>query len=172
MRGRQRRLGLTIRATLAASVMLLLVAAPVNAQGPPLQGSGTGQLTRLEITPLRDAGGNLHEERVITGTVDGALTGTFEQRVTGTVHTNHPDTRVTFRGVLVFTGTIAGCGDAEHTITLGLAGRGDVPVAGFPITEASVRAIPGPADTLKVTGQGTVSQTGPALTYEVHYICH
>jgi hypothetical protein len=160
------------RATVAlvAGLVLLFSASPAWAAGPPRSGSGTGMLTAPpDVTVIRVAGGNSIEERTLTGIVEGSLTGTFEQRVTGTVH---PNGRVTFRGVLVFTGTVQGCGDELHTVTLGLSGRGEVPEPGFPVTEANVRAIGPPSSTLHVTGQGTVTQVGAALTYDLRYVCH
>lgn len=149
----------------------LVLAAPAAATGPPLEGSGTGEITGLDIAPIRDVGGNDHQHRTVVGTVEGALEGEFVQETAGTVHTNHPDNLVTFRGVLTFTGTIEGCGDEEHTLVLRMSGKGTVPEPGFPVTEARLRAIGHPDTTVDITGQGTVSQTGPLLEYELDYIC-
>lgn len=157
---------------LTAAMILLFSAVPSTADGPLLEGSGEGMLTGIEVTPIRDVGGNSHQARDITGIVSGTLTGTFTQETVGTVHTNHPQNLVTFRGVLLFTGTIEGCGDGEeHTVALGLTGKGTVPVPGVPVTESSVRVIGHPANTLDATGHGTISQEGPFLSYELQYRC-
>ena len=161
----------TARVALAAMLALLLLAGPAGAAGLPLDGSGTGMITGLEVTPIREEGGNSHQARTLEGVVEGTLEGTFVHETVGTVHTNHPDSRVTFRGVLTFTGTVEGCGDEVHTVVLGLAGRGTVPVPGFPVTEASVRVIGHPDNTLDASGQGTVTQVGADLTYELQYTC-
>ncbi len=161
-------------AALAAAALLivtLLAAVTAEARDPRQSGEGTGMITGFEQSIVRDVGGNSHEVRVVEGIVTGSLTGSFRQETTGTVHTNHPDNLVTFRGVLVFTGTIEGCGPGEHTIVLGLSGRGTVPDPGFPLTEAKVRAINQPANTLAIIGTGTVTQEGPFLSYEVTYRC-
>lgn len=156
---------------LVAALGVLLLAAPAAAKGPPESGGGTGAITGLEIEPIRSVGGNNQEDRTVSGTVEGTLDGTFVQETTGTVHTNAPNNRVTFRGVLTFTGTIDGCGDEVHTLVLGMSGQGTVPEPGFPVTEARLRAIGHPDTTVDVTGQGTVSQNGPFLDYEIDYIC-
>jgi hypothetical protein len=99
--------------------------------------------------------------------VTGTLDGTFVQHVSGVVH---PNGHVTFAGTMTFTGTVGECG--EGTVTLGLSGRG---LAGqppdFPITESRVRAINQASNTVAVTGQGTVSQTGLGITYDLKYVC-
>lgn len=161
----------TARVAFAAMLALLLLAVPAGAADLPLEGSGTGMITGLEVTPIRDVGGNSHQARTLEGVVEGTLDGTFVQQTVGTVHTNHPEDRVTFRGVLTFTGTVEGCGDEVHTLVLGVAGSGTVPVPGFPVTEASVRVIGHPDNTLDATGRGTVTQEGPNLSYELQYIC-
>lgn len=167
-----RRSGLAVaRVMLVAAMVLLLSAVPASAAGPPLEGSGQGMITGLEVTHIRDVGGNSHQARSITGVVSGTLVGTFTQETVGTVHTNHPDNLVTFRGVLLFTGTIDGCGDEVHTVALGLTGKGTVPVPGMPVTESSVRVIDHHANTLHATGRGTIVQEGPSLTYELQYRC-
>jgi hypothetical protein len=158
-----------IPATMAGAVgmSLLLMAAPVAAAGPPMTGTGTAVIESIEITPIRNAGGNRIETRTLTGrTIDGTLDGTFVQHVTGVIH---PNGLVTFHGVLLFTGTVEGCGWEEGTLILGLSGRGEAGM--MPVTEASVRVINQAANTLLVTGQGTVFQEGPQLGYEIRYIC-
>jgi hypothetical protein len=176
----------TTRAALPGALAVLLLAAPALAQpppiapgppahapgpppalsGPPLAGTGTGEILTLEITSSREAGGNRIESRELTGRVDGTLQGEFVEHVSGVVHR---DGRVTFSGTMVFTGTVGDCG--EGTITLGLSGRGEVPMAGFPVTEASVRVIDQAANTVAVSGVGTVQQEGPFLTYAIQYVC-
>jgi hypothetical protein len=163
-----RRIARVVSMLAAAFALLVSSAAPAGAAGPPLEGSGTGVITGLDVTPIREPGGNRIEQRTLTGVVDGTLVGTFVQDVTGTVHRNDS---VTFRGTLVFTGTIAGCGDDVHTLTLGVSGRGHIPIPGFPITDAHVRVIRQPENTLSITGQGVVHQEGPFLTYDIRYTC-
>jgi hypothetical protein len=109
------------------------------------------------------AGGNVIQERVLTGTVTGTLQGTFEEHVRGVIH---PNGLVTFEGTMTFTGSVAGCGTG--TLTLGVTGQG---VTGVPVTESTVRVINAAANTLAVRGVGTVSQTGPFMTYQVQYQC-
>lgn len=134
--------------------------------GPPISGSGSGEITGLEITPIREVGGNSFQDRVLRGTVTGSLNGSFEQDTSGMVHKNG---RVVFRGTMTFTGRVAECG--EGTIHLKVSGRGHVHEPGFPITEASVRVINQAANTVDVTGTGIVYQEGPNLTYEIQYNC-
>lgn len=138
---------------------------PAAAQ-PPVSGSGTGQITDVEITNVREVDGNRHEDRILRGTIDGTLEGTFVERVSGVVHKSG---RVVFHGTMVFTGQLEDCG--EGTIHLGLSGNGRVPQPGFPITEASVRVINQASNTIDVTGQGTVTQEGQDLTYDIQYVC-
>jgi hypothetical protein len=105
---------------------------------------------------------------VLTAQVEGTLTGEMVQHVSGMVHKNG---HVVFSGTITFQGTVDGCGDQEHTVTLGISGKGDVPVPGFPVTQASVRVIDQASNTLSGTGQGTVNQVGPDLSYELRYVC-
>jgi hypothetical protein len=157
-------------ASLLTALVLVLPAGPAAAAGPPVHGEGTGALTAPpEITVVRQAASNRTEDRVLRGQVTGALTGTFVQHVTGTVH-EHRDF-VTFRGTLRFTGTVAGCGDDEHTLTLGLTGRGDTSQPGNPVTVSTVRVLRQPDSTLHVTGSGVVEQDGPFMSYRVSYVC-
>lgn len=176
----------TTRAAMPCALAVLLLAAPALAQppavapgppahapgppsalsGPPLAGTGTGAIETLEITSSREAGGNRIESRELTGWVDGTLQGDFVEHVSGVVHR---DGRVTFSGTMMFTGTVGECG--EGTITLGLSGQGEVPIPGFPVTEASVRVIDQAANTVAVTGVGTIQQQGPNLTYAIQYVC-
>lgn len=149
---------------LSAALMTLLLFAPVaGAAGPPVTGAGTGTVASLEITSAREAGGNVIQDRTLTGTVTGTLEGSFEQHVRGVIH---GDRLVTFQGTLTFTGTLEGCG--EGTITLGVSGHG---VPGVPVTESTVRVINQSSNTIDVTGVGTVSQVGPAMEYELRYVC-
>lgn len=135
--------------------------------GPPVSGSGTGTITeRPEITLVREAGGNRFEDRIIRGTITGTLVGTFEQEVSGVVQKSG---RVVFHGTMVFDGQVGECGDG--TLNLRLSGRGRIKAPGFPITEGSIRVINQPANTVKVTGTGTLSQEGPNLAYEIQYRC-
>lgn len=159
--------------TLALSVLLVSAATagpPAHAgpphAGPALEGGGTGMIMNIEIEVLRETGGNSHQARTITGVVEGTLTGEFVQDVTGTVKRNGD---VTFGGVMQFTGTIEGCGNAVHSVTLGLSGKG---VGGpAPVTESTVRVIRNAANSLHATGHGIVSQEGPFLTYTLSYRC-
>jgi hypothetical protein len=148
----------------AATVSLLVLAAPAGAAGPPQQGSGEGVITIADIEFVREAGGNSVQNREIHGTVTGTLEGTFVQEVRGVVH---PNGHVTFQGTMTFTGTVGECG--EGTVTLGLSGHGQA--GAFPITESRVQPIRQAANDVAVTGQGTVSQSGPFITYELQYAC-
>lgn len=158
-----RRFATSARVLLAGVAALLLLATPAGAQGPPLQGSGTGTVESLVITSSREAGENVIQERTLTGTVTGTLEGTFVERVRGVIH---GDRLVTFQGTLTFTGTLQDCG--EGTITLGVSGRG---VPGVPVTEAKLRVIDQASNTIDVTGVGTVDQVGPNMEYELQYVC-
>lgn len=151
-----------VRVLLAAALTAAVLVTPSQA-GPPMSGSGTGMIETLEITSSRGAGGNVIQERTLTGTVAGTLTGTFAQRVRGVIHANG---HVTFSGTLEFTGTLAGCGDG--TLLLRLAGKG---TAGIPVTDARLVPIKGPGSTIAAQGVGTVHQVGPNMTYEVRYTC-
>ena len=123
-------------------------------------------ITGLEVTPIREAGQNRFEDRVLTGTVTGTLEGTFVQDTSGVVHESG---RVVFDGTMTFTGRVSDCG--EGTINLAVSGRGHIPEPDFSITEASVRVVEQAANTVDVTGQGTVFQEGPNLTYDIQYNC-
>jgi hypothetical protein len=153
-----------LAALLAALLAVALSAAPASASGPPLEGSGTGLVTALSIDSVRAAGSNSIQERTLTGTVDGVLRGTWEQQVRGVVHDGR---LVTFQGTMTFSGTLEGCG--AGTITLGVSGRGTPGAA--PVTEAQVRVIDQPSNTIDVTGVGTVEQTGPFMTYDIRFVC-
>jgi hypothetical protein len=144
------------------AVAVLTVAAPVTAS-PPATGSGTGTIGIRSVTPVRTADGNVIQERDLTGTVSGTLSGTFDEQVTGVIH---PTGLVTFHGTMTFTGTVDGCGTG--TLTLGVSGQG---VTGAPVTESSVRVIDAAANTVAAHGTGTVSQVGPSLSYEIRYVC-
>jgi hypothetical protein len=152
---------------LVIAALVLAMAGPAAAHGPPLHGEGTGQLAITELVELRAPGPNSIQYRELTGEVEGALEGTIVQRVTGTVHgAGH----VTFRGIMEFTGTVAGCGDEEHTLTLGLTGKGLAGAA--PVTESTVRALGGQGQAgPDVVGVGTVLQDGFAITYSLRYVC-
>ena len=143
-------------------VAALIVITPALAS-PPTTGTGTGAITSVSITSSRTADGNIIQERQLTGTVTGDLDGTFVENVRGVVHSTG---LVTFEGTMTFTGTVTGCGSG--TLNLGVSGPG---VTGAPVTESSVRVIDAAANTIAVHGVGTISQTGPALTYQVQYHC-
>lgn len=157
-----------LRAAGAATVFGVAAPAAANPDeaGEPRSGSGTGKITNLVPTPIREVGGNRFEDRILTGTVTGTLEGTFEERVSGMVHKSG---RVVFHGTMTFDGRVSDCG--EGTLSLGMSGRGHIEQPGFPITEASVRVIDQAANTVDVTGTGTVTQEGPDLTYEIQYVC-
>jgi hypothetical protein len=131
--------------------------------GPPQTGSGTGMITKLEITSSRNAGPNVIQERYIEATIEGALEGTFVQQTKGVIHGNG---LITFQGTMEFTGTVEGCG--EGTLTAKQSGTGQ---AGVPVTDAKFRVVNQASGTLKVSGTGTMHQVGPAFTYEVRYVC-
>lgn len=147
---------------------LALAAGPLapsfNGAGPPQTGGGEGFLTRLEVIPIREAGGNRIEERIIEGVLTGALEGTFVEHARGVVHRNG---LVTFQATFEFEGTVAGCGTG--TLTAALSGRGQA--GAEPVTEANFRVINQASNTLKVAGTGTMHQVGPFITYEVKYVC-
>lgn len=145
-----------------ASAAALAYALPVAA-APPLSGSGTATIERVEVEVIREAGGNVTEVRQIHGTVHGAIEGTFEETVTGVVHDSG---LVTFHGTMTFTGTVADCGDG--TFKVGVTGRAE---AGVPTAEATFRAINQAENTLPITGTGTLQQTGPNIEYDVRYTC-
>jgi hypothetical protein len=144
-----------------AGIALLVLAVPAEAR--PLSGEGTGEITSIDIEVIREAGGNVTQVRQLEGSLTGTIDGTFVETVTGVVHKSG---RVTFRGTLTFTGTVADCG--EGTFTVGVTGRAQ---SGLPTADATFRVINQAANTLGITGTGTLSQVGTALTYEVAYIC-
>lgn len=150
-----------VSTVLAAGLAVLLVAAPASSR--PLSHSGTGTITNLDVDVTRQAGGNVTQVRTVEGTVQGPITGTFVETVTGVVHASG---LVTFHGTMTFEGTVDGCGDG--TFTVGVTGRAQ---AGVPTADASFRAIGHATDTLAVTGTGTLRQVGPQLTYDVRYSC-
>lgn len=165
-----RRVPMVVGVTLA--MMLVTGVVPAGASGPPVTGSGAGNITDLDVEVIRDVGGNRTERRVVTAEVAGTLTGVIVQEVVGTVHR---DVRVNFRGRATFVGTIEGCGEPGEiqTLTLGVTGRGDIPVPGFPVTSAAIRPVGGPsANTVQLTGVGTVDQVGPLLSYDLRFVCH
>jgi hypothetical protein len=147
----------------AAVVLLGWFTGLAVAAGPPQKGTGTGTITSFEITSSRDAGPNRIQERRLEGTLDGTFQGTFVELVSGVIH---PNGLVTFQGTLEFTGTIDGCG--AGALTGALSGQGQ---SGLPVTEAALRVIDQPSNTLHVTGKGTVRQVGRDMTYEVQYVC-
>lgn len=144
-------------------IVAALILVPAVSASPLTTGTGTGTIGIRSITSGRSADGNVIQERDLEGTVTGALDGTFTEHVRGVVHSTG---LVTFQGTMTFTGTVAGCG--YGTVTLGVSGQG---VTGAPISESSVRVIDDASNTIDVNGQGTVSQSGPFLTYEVRYFC-
>jgi hypothetical protein len=156
------------RIAVIAVIALALSATPASAStsGPLQQGAGGGVITSLEVTSVREVAGLRFEDRTIGGVVWGTLNGSFTQRVSGIVQ---PSGRVTFSGTFVFTGTIAGCGDAVQTVRLGVVGQGDIPEPGFPLTRSSVWVQQSTGSL--VTGWGTVDQAGPNLSYQVGYLC-
>ncbi len=173
MVGTRRSWSIPARVALVLMVAVLLLPAPAGATGPPLEGSGSGvfELPGPEDTErIRDAGagGNWIEQRTLTGqVVSGPLDGELVQHVTGMVR--QPANFVTFRGTATFTGTIEGCGDEVHTLTLRLTGRGQ---ANPPITDSQMHIVDQSSGDLHITGQGTVSQTGANFTYDIRYVCH
>lgn len=162
-----RRLSVTFTSvTLAVAALLLAIAGPAAAHGPPVDGEGTGELELIKLDVLRTPGPNSIQYRELTGEVQGALTGTITQRVTGTVHgAGH----VTFRGTMDFVGTIEGCGDEVQELSLWLTGKG---LAGeSPVTESTVRPIGAGGGGPAVVGVGTVLQDGFDVTYSLRYVC-
>ena len=157
------RRGTPIGVVVAALVVLLISWATPASAGPPLSGAGSGVITSLVETSSRDAGGNRIAERRLEGVMTGALQGTFVEEVRGVVHRNGV---VNFHGTLTFTGEVAGCGTG--TITGRLQGRGQ---GNPPLTDATITVVNQAANTVAVTGRGTVAQTGPFLSYEIQYSC-
>lgn len=139
----------------------------VAAAQPPRTGAGTGQIMDVEVTSTRYADGVRHEDRHLEGTISGTLNGTFEETVSGTVF---PSGRVILHGTMTFTGEVGECGTG--TLHLKVAGQGTVTDPVGPIVDSAVRVIDQAANTLDVTGQGTVRQEGPTLSYDVQYRCH
>lgn len=131
--------------------------------GVPQHGSGTGVITSLVITSSRTAGSNIIQTRRLEGIATGTLEGTFVEEVSGVIHGSG---LVTFHGTLEFTGTVADCGSG--TISGTLRGTGQ---AGLPTSETRFSVTNQASNTLRVTGTGTMSQVGPALTYEIQYKC-
>jgi hypothetical protein len=154
------------RVAVLAVMALALAATPAGAASPVRTGSGEGLITALVIDSEREAGRVRFEDRTISGVVSGTLEGTFVQRVSGVVT---PNGRVSFTGSFTFTGTIEGCGPEEQTVRLGVAGRGEIPTPGFPLTSANVWLQE--SDGALKTGWGKVEQAGPNLTYDVGYVC-
>lgn len=141
-----------------------VVGDPAQSVVPPVAGNGTGTITSLEILSSRQAGGNVVQERRLTGTMTGALEGSVVEEVQGVIHGNG---HVTFQGTVAFDGTVAGCGSGS--LQGSLSGKG---IAGQPVTDATFRITNQPANTLRVNGTGTIHQVGTAFTYEFHYVCH
>jgi hypothetical protein len=154
--------GSRLVAAIGALIAALTLSVPVSASAPQT-GTGTGTIGLRSITNVRSADGNLIQERDLAGTVSGTLDGTFVEHVRGVIHSTG---LVTFQGTITFTGTLAGCGSG--TLTLGVSGQG---VAGAPVTDSSVRVIETASNTISARGVGTVSQTGPSLTYDIQYQC-
>lgn len=148
--------------------MLVVVAASSWAERPPETGTGTGVIATIEtVDGPREAGPNRIETRRLTGTLDGALQGTFVEEVRGVVGA---DDDVRFQGTAVFDGTLEGCGSG--TVNLRVNGRGQAGQApGLPATVANVRIVDQASNTLPVTGQGTITQEGADLTYEIEFHC-
>jgi hypothetical protein len=144
----------------------LAITAPSFAMGlgPPLTGSGTGTITSLEITFVRQAGPNVFQEREITGILDGTLQGTFVERARGVIHGTG---LITYQATFEFTGTVEGC-EGEGSFSASLSGTGQ---AGVPITEANFRVVNQASNTLRIAGTGTMRQVGPLATYDVRYVC-
>jgi hypothetical protein len=147
---------------LAAGAAAVVLAAPLAA-APPVAGSGSGTIVVRDVTTIRQADGNVIQERTLEGALTGTLTGTFVEHVRGVIHKSGS---VTFHGVMTFTGSVAGCGSG--TVVLGVNGRG---VAGAPTTEGRLRTIAHSRSTLDVHGVGTFQQVGPSLTYEARLQC-
>lgn len=159
---------LTGLALVTAVAMLVIVAASSWAERPPETGTGTGVITTVEtIDGPRDTGPNRVETRRLTGTLDGALQGTFFEEVRGVVSA---DGEVRFQGTAVFDGALDGCGSG--TVDLRVNGRGQAGQApGLPATVADVRIVDQASNTLAVTGHGTITQEGADLTYDIAFHC-
>lgn len=148
--------------------MLVVLAASSWADRPPEAGTGTGVIATIEtIDGPRDAGPNRIETRRLTGTLEGALQGTFVEEVRGVVSA---DNEVRFQGTAVFDGALEGCGSG--TVNLRVSGRGQAGQApGLPATVANVRIVDQGSNTLAVTGHGTITQEGADLTYDIEFHC-
>lgn len=153
----------SIAVAIAAGAALLLLWAAPSGAATPLSGSGDGYVTGNTVTSSRQAGPNHVVNRDITGTLSGALEGTFTEHIAGVVH---PDGTVTFHGTLTLTGTVERCGSG--TLVGRLQGRGQ---ASPPVTDARATIIDQSANTISVTGHGTVRQVGVALSYTLRYSC-
>ena len=149
-------------ASMVVLMAALLLAAPVSASAP-MSGAGTGAITGVSITSVRTADGNVIQERDLTGAVAGTLQGTFTEHVRGVIH---PSGLVTFEGTITFHGAVARCGTG--TLALGISGQG---ITGAPVTEAHIRVIDGGSNTIAAHGDGALSETGPALSYQLQYQC-
>lgn len=156
---RIRLIGLAI----AAGAVIPLVSAGPSWAATRLSGSGNGYVTGNVVTSTREAGPNHIVQRDITGVLSGPLDGTFTEHVVGVVH---PDGMVTFQGTLTLTGSVDGCG--EGILVGRLQGRGQ---ANPPVTDARAAIIDQSASTVGATGQGTVHQDGPELSYTFRYSC-
>jgi len=144
---------------LVALVLALTAAAPALAA--LMTGGGTGTVAVRSVEVIRQADGNVIQERSLEGTVSGALTGTYVEDVRGVVKSSG---NVTFVGTMVFEGTVTGCGTG--TLVLRVEGRA---VSGLPTSEGRLTTIGG--GTLDVRGTATFTQVGPALAYEAQYVC-
>jgi hypothetical protein len=156
----ERRKGNVLRPFLFFGALLALVAA-APAVASVMSGGGTGTVALRSVEVVRDADGNVVQERTLEGTVSGALTGTFVEHVRGVVKKSGD---VTFVGTMIFEGTVAGCG--AGTLVLRVVGKA---VSGLPTSEGRLTTIAG--GTLAVRGTATFGQVGPALTYEAKYVC-
>jgi hypothetical protein len=148
-----------LRAAVAAGVSALALATPVVAA--PIEASGTGTVEVRSVATIRQADGNVIQERTITGTVSGALEGTYVEHVRGVIQASG---RLVFHGTLTFTGTVAGCGSG--TVALALEGRG---IAGAPLTEGRL-ATTG-QNSLGLHGTGTFAQSATSIAYEAQFVC-
>lgn len=142
-------------------VTLTALTAVASASAALMTGSGTGTVALRSVEIVRQADGNVIQERSLTGTVSGALNGTYVEHVRGVVKKSGD---VTFEGTMVFEGDVAGCG--AGTLVLRVEGKA---VSGLPTSEGRLTTIGG--GTVDVRGIATFSQVGPALSYEAQYSC-